>query len=217
MNLTNDIILFVPQMTFERKFAALDPFNDAVDSQDLRREWEEWHRAFELMLELCNADSQHEKLVLLLANGGRGLQRIFYNLRPTPDEVYPSPVKVPLMPIEVPEYDNAIKRLNRFFIGKRNERIELEVFRSIKQSTDETMNQFLLRLRAQAARCDFLEREEKEMMHQITVGARDERVRDKGLEDVMQLDELINYAINREILSNKKENRNRSLKIPRWH
>lgn len=182
----------------------MEPFNDAVDSQDLRREWEEWLRAFELTLELRNYETQHEKLVFLLASGGRGLQRIFYNLRPTSDEIYPAPVRVPLMPIEIPEYDNAVKRLNRFFIGKRNERIELEVFRSIKQTADETINQFLLRLRAQAARCDFFEREEKEILQQITMGARDERVRDKGLEDVMSLDELINYAVNREVLLKQK-------------
>ncbi|XP_058820832.1 uncharacterized protein LOC131692457 [Topomyia yanbarensis] len=191
-------------MAFEGKQFPLDPFNDAVDTQDLRREWEEWHRAFELTLELRNAEFQHEKLVLLLACGGRGLQRIFYNLRPSSDEFYPEPVKVPLMPIEIPEYDNAIKRLNKFFIGKRNERIELEVFRSMKQTADETFNQFLLRLRGQAARCDFFDREEKEIMQQVTMGARDERVRDKGLEDVMDLDELITYAINREILIKQK-------------
>lgn len=191
-------------MVFEGKQLSFEPFNDKVDTHDLRREWEEWHRAFELTLELRNLESQHEKLVLLLASGGRGLQRIFYNLRPSSDEIYPGPVKVPLMPVEVPEYDNAIKRLNKFFIGKRNERIELEVFRSMKQTGDETFNQFLLRLRGQAARCDFSDREEKEVLQQITMGAQDERVRDKGLEDVMDLDELINYAINREILMKQK-------------
>ncbi|XP_058816278.1 uncharacterized protein K02A2.6-like [Topomyia yanbarensis] len=182
----------------------LPVFNHSVDAQDLRREWEEWHRAFELMLELKNVESQHRKLVMLLTCGGRDLQRIFYNLRPTPDEIYPEAVKVPLAPIEVPEYDNAVKRLSKFFIGKRNERVELELFRSLKQDCDESFNQFILRLRAQAARCEFLEREEKELLQQVTMGARDERVRDKGLEDVMGLDDLINYAINREVLLKQK-------------
>lgn len=191
-------------MSFEGKRFSLEPFNDAVDTQNLRQEWEEWQRSFELALELRNVETQHEKLVLLLSCGGRGLQRIFYNLRPTSDEVYPAPVKIPFKPIEVPEYENAIKRLNKFFIGKRNERIELELFRSLKQTSDEPFNQFLLKLRAQAVRCDFYDREEKEILQQITMGARDERVRDKGLEDIMGLDELINYAINREILLKQK-------------
>lgn len=183
----------------------LASFNATVDTHDLRREWEEWYRSFELVIEMKNIQSQHEKLVMMLAYGGRGLQRIFYNLKPVPEEVVPEPVRVPLMPPEFPEYDNAVKRLEKFFVGKTNDRVELEVFRSLKQTGEETFNQFLLKLRAQAARCEFGEREEKEVLQQITMGAKDERVRDKGLESVMDLDELTSYAINREILIHQRE------------
>lgn len=69
------------------------------------------------------------------------------------------------------------------------------MFRSLKQSTDESFNQFILKLRIQATRCDFRDREEKEILHQVTMGARDERVKDN----------LTNYAINREILIKQKE------------
>ncbi|XP_055618147.1 uncharacterized protein LOC129763275 [Toxorhynchites rutilus septentrionalis] len=187
------------------KSFSLEQFNDAVDASDLRREWEEWLRSFELLMELKQVGSQREKLVLMLARGGRGLQRIYYNLRPVPEEIQPGPTKVPLAPQEIPEYNNAVKRLNNFFVGKRNERVELEVFRSLKQSSDESFSHFILKLRTQAARCDFREREEKEILHQVTMGARDERVKDKGLENVMELDELMNYAINRELLMKQKE------------
>lgn len=183
----------------------LEPFNAALDSSDLRREWEEWIRAFELILELRKIESQHDKLILLLTRGGRGLQRIYYNLRPVAGEVVSDPVKIPLMPTETPEYDNAIRRLNNFFVGKRNERIELELFRSLRQSGDESFSQFILKLRTQAARCDFGFREEIEILHQVAMGAHDERVRDKGLEDSMSLDDLTNYAMNREMLLKQKE------------
>ncbi|XP_062703966.1 uncharacterized protein K02A2.6-like [Aedes albopictus] len=183
----------------------LQPFNEAVESSDLRREWEEWHRSFELILEMKRIECQHEKLVLLLARGGRGLQRIFYNLRPVAEEIYPEPVPVPLIPKETPEYDNAVLRLSKFFIGKRNVRIELELFRTLKQSESESFSQFLLRLRTQAARCEFQEREEIEILQQVTVGAFDERVRDKGLEGTFNLDAITNYAMNREMLLKQKE------------
>ncbi|XP_058828319.1 uncharacterized protein LOC131688170 [Topomyia yanbarensis] len=183
----------------------LDPFNDAADASNLRLEWEEWHRACELVLELSNIDSQHQKLLFMLARGGRGLQRIYYNLAPVAGEIQPGPVKIPLAPKEIPEYDNAIKRLNAFFIGKRNERVELEVFRSLRQSAGESFNRYILKLRTQAARCDFRDRVENELLQQITVGASDERVRDKGLESIMNLDELVNYAVNREVLQKQKE------------
>lgn len=183
----------------------LDPFNDATDASNLRREWEEWHRACEIVLELKQIQSQHEKLLFLLARGGRGLQRIYYHLAPVSGEIYPEPVKIPLAPQDVPEYDNAVKRLNAFFVGKRNERVELEVFRSLRQTAGESFNRYMLRLRTQAACCNFQGREEKELLQQITVGAIDERVRDKGLESTMNLDELVNYAINREVLVKQKE------------
>lgn len=197
-------LLSISQMDSEKYFH-LDGFNDSVDASNLRQEWEEWHRACELILELMNVKSQHEKLLFMLARGGRGLQRIFYNLAPVVGEIHPGPVKVPLAPQEVPEYDNGVKRLNAFFVGKRNERVELEVFRSLKQKAGESFNCYILRLRTQSARCDFRDREEKELLQQITVGAFDERIRDKGLESIMNLDELINYAMNREILIKQKE------------
>lgn len=184
---------------------ALAAFDATVDAQGLRREWEEWHRSFELLAEMRNIQSQHEKLVTMLTYGGRGLQRIFYNLKPVPEEVIPGPVKIPLMPPPVPEYDNAIKRLEKFFVGKRNDRVELEVFRSLKQKGEESFNQFVLRLRTQAARCEFGDREETEILQQITMGARDDRVRDKGMESVMNLDDLTSYAINREILMQQRD------------
>ncbi|XP_055539364.1 uncharacterized protein LOC129726547 [Wyeomyia smithii] len=168
-------------------------------------EWEEWHRSCEIVLELKKIESQHEKLLFLLARGGRGLQRIYHHLASVEGEKYPEPVKVPFAPQEVPEYDNAIKRLNAFFVGKRNERVELKVFRSLRQAAGETFNRYMLRLRTQAACCNFGEREEKELLQQITVGAMDERVRDKGLESTLNLDELVNYAINREVLLKQKE------------
>ncbi|XP_058459251.1 uncharacterized protein LOC131435411 [Malaya genurostris] len=183
----------------------LEPFNDSLVPSDLRREWEEWLRAFELIVELRKIESQHEKFILLMARGGRGLQRIYCNLRPVAGEITPDPVKVPLILPETPEYDNAVKRLNHFFVGKRNERIELEVFRSMKQLSDEPFSYFILRLRTQATRCDFRSREEIEILHQVAMGARDEHVRDKGLEDSMCLDDLTNYAMNREMLQKLKE------------
>lgn len=191
-------------MDAEKQFH-LDSFNDLVDASSLRQEWEEWHRAFELVLELKNVETQHQKLLFMLARGGRGLQRIYYNLAPVAGEIHPGPVKVPLAPQEIPEYDNAVKRLTAFFVGKRNERVELEIYRSLKQKAGESFNCYILRLRTQAARCDFRDREEKELLHQITVGAFDERIRDKGLESIMSLDELMNYAINREVLLKQKE------------
>lgn len=39
---------------------ALAAFDATVDAQGLRREWEEWHRSFELLAEMRNIQSQRE-------------------------------------------------------------------------------------------------------------------------------------------------------------
>lgn len=109
------------------------------------------------------------------------------------------------MPHEDPEYDNAIKRLEKFSVGKMNDRVELEIFRSLKQKPDETFKNFLLRLRTQVERREFNDREDKEIFQQITMTAKDEKVRDKGLENNMDLNDLTNYANNRELLIKQKE------------
>ncbi|XP_062538003.1 uncharacterized protein K02A2.6-like [Armigeres subalbatus] len=146
----------------------------------------------------------------MLSEGDRMFNVVYDNVSPALfvpqlEEVYPEPVRVPFKPKEIPEYDNAVLRLNKFFIGKRNVRIELELFRTLKQASSEPFSQFLLRLRTQAIRCDFQEREEIEILQQVTMGAFDERVRDKGLEGTLDLDGITNYAMNREMLLKQKE------------
>lgn len=178
----------------------LAPFDDKVNAQTLKREWEEWKRAFELVAEAKNIMTQRQKFVTLLARGGRALQNIYYNKAPVPGEVVE--LKFPMLVL--PEFDNAIARLDDYFVGKTNPRIELEVFRSIKQESGENFNKFLIRLKGQAKHCGFEQREEDELLHQITMGAASEKVKDKGLEGVMTLDQLTQYAIMREMLENQK-------------
>lgn len=179
----------------------LAAFNDALNAQSLKREWEEWIRAFDLVAEAKNIETQRDKFVTLLARGGRALQNIYFNKAPVAAEI--TEVRCPR--VEIPEYDNAIERLNDYFVGKTNPRIELEIFRSIKQDGAENFNKFLIKLKSQAKHCNFGMREEDEILHQITMGARSEKVRDKGLETSMTLDQLTQYAIGREVLEAQKD------------
>lgn len=178
----------------------LAPFNDSLNAQSLKREWEEWLRAFDLIAEVKQIVTQREKFVTLLARGRRGLQNIYFNKAPVESEI----MEIQVPRIEIPEYDNAIARLNDYFLGKTNPRIELEIFRSIKQEHSENFNKFLIKLKSQAKHCNFGNREEEELLHQITMGAHSEKVRDKGLETVMTLDQLTQYAIGREVMEAQK-------------
>lgn len=179
----------------------LEPFSTASDAHTQKHAWEEWRETFELVLESKRVEAQREKFVLLMTRGGKDIRDIHKNQAPCDEEV------TELLPprLVIPVYDNAIARLDKYFGGKISTRMELERFRGLKQEAEEDFAKFLLRLRAQAKRCDFGTRTDEEVFHQATRGAADEKVRDKRIETSMTLDQLSQYAIGREILNEQKK------------
>lgn len=163
----------------------------------MKHAWEEWLDAFELVLESKDVTGQREKFVLLMTRGGKALRQIHKNQTPSEDEV--TELRPPRLII--PEYDNAVLRLQKYFGSKINLRMELDRFRSMKQTKSEDFCQFLLRLRAQANRCEFGKRTEDEILLQVTQGASDIKVRNKRIDATITLDKISQYAVGREILS----------------
>lgn len=142
-----------------------------------------------------------------MTKGGRVLQRIFKNKLPVKEEILE--IKPPR--IEISEYENALARLNDYFIGKANKRVERTMFREMIQLRDEPYNKFMIRLRAQAGRCRFGTSEEEEIIDdQVIRSARSQKVRGKGVDEDISLDKLSQYAIKQEKLTDQKD----SLKRP---
>lgn len=174
----------------------LEPFDIEKDAHTLKHAWDEWLDTFELVLESKNILTQREKYVLLMTRGGKEIRQIFKNQAPCEEE------ELEIRPprLVIPEYDNAIIRLNKYFGSKINARMELDRFRAMKQTPDEDFNKFLLRLRAQANRCDFSTRTDDEVLHQVMQGARDVKVRNKRIDGKITLDGVVQYAVGREML-----------------
>lgn len=189
----------------------LEVFDVEKDAQTLKHAWEEWLEAFELVLESKNVLGQREKFVLLMTRGGKALRQIHKNQTPSEDEV--TEVKPPRLVL--PEYDNAIARLDKYFGSKINVRMELDQFRSMKQSKNEDFSHFLLRLRAQANRCNFGIRTEDEILLQVTQGAFDVKVRNKRIDAAITLDKVAQYAVGREMLKRSVEDSKSESEI--WH
>lgn len=179
----------------------LEPFETKADALTLKHSWEEWLDAFELVLEEKKVESQREKFVLLMTRGGAGIRAIHKNQAVCEDEVLEA---APPRAV-IPEYNNAVARLNKYFGNKISTRMEVERFRELKQSKTEDFAQYLLRLRAQANRCNFETRTEDEILQQVTRGAIDEKVRDKRIDGSMTLDLLTQFATGREILMEQKK------------
>lgn len=95
----------------------------------------------------------------LLHCGGLALQEIFYNLPESSTETDPDKTRN--------AYGSTIKKLDEYFLPRSSKVFERHIFRLIKQEPQENFDKFILRLRNQAAKCDFKNSEEN-LIDQIT-------------------------------------------------
>lgn len=136
---------------------ALENFDCEGDICSVALKWQKWKRALFIYLDASSIESSRKKRVLLLHFGGLGLQEIFYNL--------------PGANIEEGEdidvFDVAITKLDQYFATKQKKVYERHVFRGLKQEKGEQFEEFLGRLRNQAAKCGFFNADEQ-IIDQIT-------------------------------------------------
>lgn len=123
------------------------PFDAKVDQSQLASEWRRWKRSLEYCLEAQGVTSQREKRNQLLHLGGPDLQDIFDSL--------PEVNNVPHVSPDPPFYDVAIEQLDAHFQPSRRRTYERHIFRQISQQQGERFNDFVMKLRVQANRCDF--------------------------------------------------------------
>lgn len=89
-------------------------------------------------------------------------------------------------------YVRAISKLNNYFSPKRNRFYERRLFRKVRQEDGEKFEQFVLRLRTQAARCEFQQGWlEESLIDQIVEGCSSIRLRNKILSQCKTLDEIV--------------------------
>ena len=81
----------------------------------------------------------------MLHTGGIDLQDLLYTLVPEDSEI---------------TYDDCVQRLNEHFVQQRNIPFERHVCRQTQQLPNETLDQFVARLRQKAASCGFANVEE---------------------------------------------------------
>ena len=80
------------------------------------------------------------------------------------------------------DYPTTLKVLDDYFIPKAKVPFERHLFRQITQSSEETVDQFVCRLRQRAASCDFGEREDEYIRDQLIDKCYSAKLRRKFLE-----------------------------------
>ena len=105
--------------------------------------WIKWKRAFEIYANARKISDQKQKCSMLLHCGGMQLQDTYFTLKG-----------------DLSKYDDAEKALTQYFQLSINVPFERHVFRNASQRDDETIEQFITRLRQKAETCEFTKVEE---------------------------------------------------------
>lgn len=156
------------------------------------REWERWKRAFDHYVIAAGIENAATKKSHLLHYGGEQLQDVFENLPPE--------TQGPKSENFVDAYKEAIARLDKYFIPKRNETFETDVFWGLKQNTGETMGQFHLRLCQQARYCGFGEQQKNNIKAQLINKCASTELREKLLKKPRTLEEVLDKAAAHEVV-----------------
>ncbi|XP_055640890.1 uncharacterized protein LOC129778177 [Toxorhynchites rutilus septentrionalis] len=129
-------------------FSTLPSFSYAdVPLAKRRSKCHVWKRGFEICLHASKVTNVIEKKDLLLAQGGFGLQEIFFN---TPGAAVEEDKNNGIDPYEV-----AIPKLDCYFAPQRHEAYERYIFWATQPETDEGLEKFLMRVQVHASKCNF--------------------------------------------------------------
>lgn len=131
-------------------FLTLEKFDCQGDPTSVGVRWERWKRALLIYLDASSIDKDVKKRASLLHFGGLELQEIFYNI--------PGANVTPEKDIDV--FATAISKLDEYFAPKQSRVYERHIFRLLKQESDEKFDKFLVRLRNQADKCRFTDKDE---------------------------------------------------------
>ena len=121
-----------------------DPMGDANTLSSL---WKRWVRAFNLFVTSRGVVAVKQKVALLLHTGGIYLQDLFYSLVPEAEDN------------EI-TYEHCVQRLNAHFTPQVDIPFERHMFRQLQQLPNETVDQFVARVRQKGASCGFANVEE---------------------------------------------------------
>ena len=133
---------------------SLAAFNTKGNPNGISQRWKKWRRSFGLYLTGKGVTGDKQKRALLLDAAGVDFQEIYFTL---------------VSEEESATFAETMKVLDDYFVPKSNKLFERHLFRQIAQASDETVHQFVCRLRQRAASCDFGVREDDYILDQVII------------------------------------------------
>lgn len=164
--------------------AHIQPFD--CNSSNLSNEWTKWKLSLDICLKAYEVVDPELKQNWLLHLGGSDLIDIF------------SSVADPEYGNEDDAYVKAIKKLDSHFAPKKQKRFERHLLRKIKQEQNELFETFVIRIKKQAANCEFGAFSEDAIIDQIIEGCTSKELKNKSLTQEMDLHKIIQTGLSLE-------------------
>ena len=130
----------VSAVMFSVDVGSLAAFDTKGDPNGIGHRWKKWRRSFGLYLTGKGVTDDKQKRALLLHAAGIDVQEIYFTF---------------VSEEESATFEETMNVLDDYFIPKSNVAFERHLFRQIAQVSDETVDQFVCKLRQRAAGCDF--------------------------------------------------------------
>lgn len=183
----------------------IQPFT-ALD--DPRNRWLAWKRNFNLFVEDCNVEEPKQKLVKLLRAGGIEIQDAYElnkaSVQAIDDDGKPK-VDDQGQPVLLDDYEAALCVLDLHYAPRTNALYEHHKFRAIRQSIDESFEEFVKRIKQRQRTCSFCTGcAEREAVVQLLEGCRSEQLRTRLLEKEMRWTEAVALGKSLEIVQSQK-------------
>ena len=160
---------------------AIQPFKLHGDSHSLAERWKKWRRSFNLYVNSKGYKDDQQKKCLLLHSAGLEVQDLYYSLVAEDSDKN--------------SFEEALKLLNENLLPQCNIPFERHLFRQMTQSEQETVSEFICRLRHQASNCDFGAAVDDHIRDQIIEKCNSRVLRAKLLEKAdLKLSDLISTA-----------------------
>ena len=144
----------------------VEPFNCHGDPSTVSQKWEKWKKAFEYFLTASGINDDGRMKAVLLHMAGRETQVVYETLNVAAGATY----------------TQAMTALNNHFTETRNVTFERTQFRNAKQRSDESIDEFITRLRKLSEHCEYGARQDTEIRDQLIAACTSKRYRRKLLE-----------------------------------
>ena len=118
-------------------------FKVCGEQTNLNKAWEQYLKRFECYINAMNITKDEQKRALLLHVSGSDVQDIFETLAD-----------------QGTTYADAVTNLSAYFKPKQNIAFERHVFQKSTQSSDETVDNFIVRLSKLAISCEFHDKDD---------------------------------------------------------